>query len=230
MAKIKLGAIAGQISGSVGTWTFGHNRGGSYVRNRAIPITHTSEFAMNAKARLAQCSRAWADLTDDQRLSWNNWATTYPITDVLGDKRNLTGHQAYIKLSTRLLLAGNGTPTTPPSSDAPDGLTTVTLTADIGAGAFQVAYTVTPAPADCKVWVSGARIPHAGIAFVKNKMKYITCSANAAASPLNWESAFYARFGTPAVGEIIFCWACILDTATGLLSLPTMDSVAVTST
>lgn len=230
MAKVKLGAIAGQISGSVGTWTFGHNRGGAYVRLRSIPTIHTSEAAMNAKSRLALVSRAWADLTDAYRTSWQQWASAYPITDVLGDKRILTGHQAFVKINTRLVLAGNGMIDPPPAADAPNGLETVTLTADIGAGAFQVAYTATPAPADHKIWVLGCRVPGSSIQYVKNRLRFIMVSAAAAASPLNWESAFTTRLGVPAVGEDVVCWACVLDTATGLLSLPTMDRVAVTTT
>lgn len=230
MAKIKLGAIAGQISGSVGTWTFAHNRGGSYVRLRSNPLIHTSEYAMNAKARLALVSRAWANLTDSQRISWQGWANTYPITDTLGDKRILTGHQAYIKLNSRILLAGDNMIDTPPAVDAPDGLETVTLTADIGAGAFQVAFTPTPPAAGCRIWALGARVPHAGIQFIKNKLKFIGVSAAAGASPYNWETPFYARLGTPVVGEIIVAWVCVFDGNTGLISLPTMDRVAVTTT
>ena len=70
MAKYTPGPLVSQISGSTGGQTFSRNRGGQYVRARAVPITSTTFEALAAKARLGTASAAWQGLTDGQRTAW----------------------------------------------------------------------------------------------------------------------------------------------------------------
>jgi hypothetical protein len=128
------------------------------------------------------------------------------------------------------MLAGATELTTPPAVSSPDGLTTLTLTTDIGAGAFTIIYTATPLAAGLELWCYGAILPHAGIKYVRNRLKFVAVSAAAQASPYNWEAAFYARCGTPTVGQIVVANVSVFDTATGLLSTPMQEMQAVVST
>jgi hypothetical protein len=230
MAKVRLGALAGQISGSVGALTFAHNRGGSYVRNRSLCVKHTTKYAMDAKERFTLESRAWADLDDTERLAWQSWAANYPITDTMGEKRILTGHQAFCGINSRRNLGSDAQLDLPPGADSPDGLTALSMTGDIGAGAFTLVYTPDPIAATEKLYMYGCILPHAGIAYVKNRLKFIGFSSAAEQSPYDWQSDFVARLGTPVVGQIAVAWIHVYDNATGLISLPRVARVTVTST
>lgn len=230
MAKIRAGSIAGQISGSVGGITFGHNRGGAYIRNRSLTVKHTTSYAMNAKQRFEAASSAWANLTDAQRLAWDSYAANYPITDAFGEKRILTGHQSFVGINSRRNIGGDAQLDLPPAADSPNGLTSLSLTGDIGAGAFTLVYTPDPIAATEKLWMYGCILPHAGINYVKNRLKFIGLSSAAEQSPYDWQADFVARCGTPVVGQIVVAWIHVYDTASGLISLPRSASVVVTST
>ena len=230
MALITAGSLVGQISGRVGSVVYSRNRGGAYARNGTIPVTVTTLYAMNAKARLTELSQDWADLTIAQQQAWKTWATQNPITNRLGHQSTLPAHAAYIQCNARLLLSGSAKIELPPIIAAPTPLLTLTPTVDVGAGDVELAYTTTPAPAGVMIWLKAALVDHAGIQHIQNRLKFLCVSAAAAESPLNFETELGLRFGSPQVGQ--YCWveAHNFDTATGLISAPLRTGVAVTTT
>lgn len=228
--KFTPGPTIAAASGSVGGTVFSHNRYGAYTRNRAIPTKQTSVYAMNAKARLSNISAAWRDETAATKLAWQTYAQNNPITDALGQKQILTGHAAYVALNTRLHLAGATLLIVPPIVAAPSPLLTLSATWDIGAGAFELAFTPTPLAANERLWVTGCVVDSVGINYVENLMKFIKCTAAAQATNVDLSTDIAARFGTLAVGQKIVLDAAILDDDTGLLSTPTRVSGVVVST
>jgi hypothetical protein len=185
---------------------------------------------MNAKARLANISAAWRDLTDAQKLAWVTFANNNPITDTLGQKQNLTGHAAYVAINTRLHKSGDTLLTVPPIVTAPDPLTTLTATWDIGAGNFALTFAPTPLGANNRLWVLAAVTDSAGINYVQNLRKLVTVTAKNQATGLDTQSAIEGRFGTLAVGQKVTIDAAVLDSTTGLLSTPMRVSGLVVST
>ena len=230
MAIFTPGPAVGQISGRVGGSVFSHNRGGPYIRNGSIPTTVTTDAAVNQKARLASISADWQNLTDAQRLAWVSWAQTNPVVNALGHQITLSGHQAFNQINCRLDLHSQTLLDVPPVGAAPDPLTGLTLTADIGAGDFQVAFTATPLGAAIAIEVWGCIVTSPGITYVDNLMRFIQVSAAAQASPLDIETAFTARFGTPQVGQVVHVKARTVTLAAGLVSGFRQDTAAVTST
>lgn len=230
MAKIMFGGPVANASGSMAGVVFSHNRYGSYTRRRTVPVKSETTYATNAKAKLAAASAAWKALTTDQRNAWVAWAKTNPIVDTLGEKRILDGHAAYVKLNNRLLQAGLSQITVPPVASAPVALTSLTLTADIGAGDFEIAFTPTPAPAGTSIWVEAAVVDSPGITYVTNLYKLVIISAAAQASPLDIQAEVTARFGTLTAGQKVFVRASVFNRSSGLLSQPALATALVTST
>lgn len=228
--KVMYGGPVANASGSLAGVVASHNRGGSYFRRRTVPVKATTTYATNAKARLAAASSAWKGLTGAQRFAWETWASTNPIVDTLGEKRILSGQQAYIKLNSRILFIGGSQISVPPVVSAPNALTSVTLTADIGAGNFEVAFTPTPLAAGLSAWVQAAVVDSAGITFVQNLYKLVQVSAAAAASPLSIQTAVEDRFGSLIVGQQVFVAVSVLNRAAGLLSQPSLSRAIVVST
>lgn len=230
MALFTPGPVVGQISGRVGASVFSHNRGGTYIRNGTIPTLVTSEAAINAKARMTAQSQAWDNLTDVQRLAWLEYARSNPVTNRLGSQVTVGGNAAFCGINCRLALAGVATLTEPPIADPPTALATMTLSLDIGAGDFQVAYTATPLGATEKLWVRACVLNNVAIGYVENRLRNLARSAAAQASPYDIEAQTVARFGTLSVGQKVVIRAHIFDTATGLLSAPLQaDGLIVTT-
>lgn len=230
MAKIVPGPMIASASGSIGGTVFSRNRGGAYVRNRSIPITSTTTFALAAKNRFSTFSAAWSGLTDAERNAWLAYSLQNPVTDTLGFPRNLTGHQSFVAINCRRDLAGDAQLNDPPIVVAPDGLSTLVLAADIGLGNVDITFTPTPLAATEHIWLQGAVTNSPGITFVENLYKHILVDAAASASPLDIQVLIEARLGTLIVGQKLFVLASVYDDASGLLSQPLRAEAAVITT
>lgn len=230
MAKFTPGPLAGQVSGSIGNTTFSRNRYGGYTRVRALPVQPNTIYQQQARSRLSTASQAWAALTDAQRDSWRQWSAQNPIIDRLGMSQVLAGNAAYVKINALRALCGDAALDTPPLAAAPTGLLTATLTADIGAGDFELAYTATPLGAGVKLFLQGAILLGDGKTYYKNRVRFLGLSSAAQASPLDVESLVEDRLGTLVVGMRCVVLASAYDTATGLLSQPLSAVAEVVST
>ncbi len=228
--KFTPGPAIAAASGSIGGTVFSHNRGGPYTRNRSIPITVSSDAALNAKQRLATASQDWQGLSDVQRESWTNWALQNPVTDALGFPRHKTGHQSYVGINARRASAGDVAIAVPPIVPAPDGLLTLVVDGDIGLGDVDLEFTASPLGATELLYIEAAVTNSQGINNVNSLLRLVGFSAAAQASPFDIESIVEARLGTLVVGQKLFARVSVYDNATGLLSLPLVDTVVITTT
>jgi len=230
MALIRPGGLVGQISGRVGGDVFSHNRYGQYVRAGSNPVTSTTTHALAAKARMTEVTQAWQGLTTAQKLAWYGWAVTNPVLNRLGQSITLTGHAAYVGLNARLLNVPVAKITDPPVEAAPIPLATLTLTADIGAGTTEIAFTATPLAAADGLYIKACVLDSAGINFVENYLRLIAITAAAQATGYDYLTVIEARFGTLAVGQIVVVEVGVLDRANGQLSALLRDQATVVST
>jgi len=228
--KFTPGPVIAAASGSIGGTVFSHNRGGMYTRNRSIPIASSTTPALNAKQRLATASQAWQLLTDAQRASWASWALQNPVINALGFPRLLTGHQAYVGINARRASAGDVAITAPPIVPAPTGLLTIVQDGDIGTGDVDLTFTASPLGATEELYIEAAVTNSAGINNVNNLLRLVGFSAAAETSPFDNQALIEARLGTLIVGQKLHVRVSVYDNDTGLLSLPLVDSVVVTTT
>jgi hypothetical protein len=90
--------IGQDLSGSLGGITASRNKGGTYFRGRVIPVNPGTVFQQVIRTFVAQLTSLWANtLTEAQRLSWDNYALQVPITDRIGEPRNIGGIAQYVR-------------------------------------------------------------------------------------------------------------------------------------
>jgi hypothetical protein len=219
MAKIKLGALVGQVSGSVGAGTFSHNRFGPYIRLRTIPVQPDSGLQLAQRDFFANMSSAWSGIGATNQLSWRGWAQNNPIVDSLGDKRVLSGHMAYVSLNARLKQIALPTFNTPPTKAAPTGLNTFSITASVASQLVTLAFTPSPLWSGGVFWIRGCKVPYASINYVKNRLRFVEAAAPGGATPYDC-AAVATRLGALTLNEIIVLWVARLDSTTGLISPP----------
>lgn len=226
--KFTAGLAVGQMSGSLAGITASHNKGGPYFRNRAIPTNPNSTAQLRTRNFLATNSSNWADLTNAQRAAWVEWARQNPITNTLGNSVLKTGHQSYIGLNSRILLAGDTVIDVPPIVTAPNGFTSAAQDGDIGTGDTDL--TFSPAlESGNQVMLFAAVTNSAGISYVENLYRFIAFSSVDEASPWDNESDIIAVVGSLVVGQTLHVKAMQYDPATGLVSTPLRSNVVVTS-
>lgn len=101
------GILIGAASGSVGSNTFSHNRGGQYIRQRAVPTDPGSTQQQVIRSAMANLTSRWRNiLTEAERALWDTYALNVPIPDSLGDPRNIGGLGQYIRSNVPAIQVG----------------------------------------------------------------------------------------------------------------------------
>lgn len=108
MAIFTTGAIIGSISGKLGGLVFVNGKKQGVVRPRPGSPRNRSERQVNALSRFCDLQRAWADLSDDQRLTWAVTARGTQIANRLGKASPPGPFQLFVKENAKLQL-GPGT-------------------------------------------------------------------------------------------------------------------------
>ena len=132
---IKSGLVT-QMSGSIGGMTGSHNKGGMYLRARAVPVNPNTAQQVAVRSIVSDLSNRWANtLTAPQRAAWDVYALNVPLTGPLGDPRQVSGLNMYVRSNVPIVQSGlsrvDGAPTifdlgeyTPPTVDAVDSANT----------------------------------------------------------------------------------------------------------
>lgn len=209
-------------SGSIAGQTASRNRFGQYCRTRAIPVNPNSSAQGVARARLALNASAWRSLTAAQRAAWATLGLQMQRTDSLGQTVNLTGLQAYCSVNNERLAAGDAVLSDAPALSTPNALSTATIT--LTAASFSIAYTVTPLPANTRLFIFVSPQRSAGRSY-ESDYRLLAVTAAAAASPHNALAAYTAKFGVPVLGNRVFL--CLQTYFNGFLSGPLYTSAVV---
>lgn len=225
--KIKSGALAGQLSGSVGSLTASRNRYGAYLRARTIPINPATAYQLAQRARLAAASKLWRGRPDDIKKAWEAWAATHPITDAFGDRQILSGAAALTQINLRRLLYGSSLDDAIPVAAPPTALATLSAAASAGGSTVAITFTDTPLGAGKALHIMGCVVSSGGIAFVKNKLRFVGFSGAAQASPYAAGAAWETRLGALVENQTLHLLVAVYDSSTGLLSPPLRTSCVV---
>lgn len=109
--------IITQASGSVGGMTYSRNKGGMYIRARAIPTNPNTALQQAVRNAVTQLSNFWVDtLTAAQRTSWELYADNVPVINRLGDSVLIPALSHYVRSNTPRLQNGLPRVDTAPST------------------------------------------------------------------------------------------------------------------
>lgn len=197
MALIRLG-LGSQVSGSIGGTTFSHNRGGAYIRSRAVPVNVNSPRQVAVRVGLSQTSFSWTnDLTEEERAGWNLYAQNVAWTNTIGESIQLSGFNMFLR--TNMARRDAGLPllkTAPTVFTLGDLPSTFTPTLDVSDQNVSIAFNDTDPWANEVggfVNVYMGRPFNVGITFFNGPWQYIGTILGAATPPTS-----PAVFSTPS--------------------------------
>ena len=131
------GTIISEGSGSLGGITFSHNRGGQYIRHRAVPVNSNTPQQQAMRNIVTLLVAHWnSTLTGAQRDGWSAYAAAVTYVDALGEPRVINGMSMYMACTPRVQAAMtriDAPPTTlvRPSFTAPTYTVTAPLTGSL---------------------------------------------------------------------------------------------------
>lgn len=90
--------LISQASGSLAGTTWSRNRGGMYLRARAMPTNPNSPQQQALRAIMAMLTTAWRNELDaDEREAWETYAANVPLLNKLGEPKNVTGLNMFVR-------------------------------------------------------------------------------------------------------------------------------------
>lgn len=218
MAKIQLGPVVQDARNKIANTVFSKNRAGAYVRKRVSPTQPQTAAQRAIRSALTSFTRAWAALTDAQRLTFDNLATANPIKDIFGNSIKLTGHQMFVRLSIVVSDEGGAALTTAPANLNVTQPTVFTFTAAHTGPAVSLTALTPLAGANEKTDLWGTQGLSAGRSFVTSFYRILAYQLNTAVQPFDAHTQYVAKFGTPIAGQRIALGAVYSNSVTGAQS------------
>lgn len=210
------GPAFGQFSGSQGNTTASHNRFGSYLRNRVVPVNPNTVKQQTSRELLSGLSSDYRDLTQVERDAWKALGVQIIRLDVQGQSYTLTGLQAYQVVNRLRISAAVAVTAVAPAFGPESNFLTLGLvvTEAIGITTATLTFTPTPLPAGVRAWVYATPPVSPGRSFFsRGEYRLIAVTAAAPTSPQAMAAAYNAVFGHPTIGQKISfkCFAVSSD-------------------
>jgi len=226
MARIKLGALAQDVRGSLNGTTFSRNRGGAYVRTKVSPVQPVSAFSANSRQSFKIMSTTWATLlTAGERGAWIAFALTHPFINVFGDSLIVSGIAMFQGLNKRLQQLGFATFADPPASISVDPPGATTVVASVGPGpSMSIVFTPMVPPSagsiTAYVWATPP-MPPGRVPTQKDYRLLNDFTGTVRDETYDWGPAYLTRFlgVAPVGGNIIHFRYGYLDSNDGAISV-----------
>lgn len=106
MARIKLGALITEMSGSIGGFSVQKNHYGTSLKVKNNPIRSISQSQSMRRGEISSLIPLWQNLTEAQRLQWNNYTSYNRQTAKNNSDSLLSGYNLFLKYNVLRLYAG----------------------------------------------------------------------------------------------------------------------------
>lgn len=201
--KMKFGAIVVAGSGKIGGHVASKNRGGAYLRTKVTPTNPQTASQSAVRNTLGSLATGWSELTEAQRLSFNDAVKDFATTDIFGDIKNPSGINLYVKLNTNLTNSIQALITSAPAKVEVPAIAIDSVTFDVS-DAANTGVVLTNTDADSiKVIVSATPKVTQGTSYVKNLFRVISAQA-IDGTDVPFGTAYINKFGNLAVGDKFF--------------------------
>jgi hypothetical protein len=222
---IHLSDARGKIGGAVAS----KNKAGNYFRSKTSPINPQTGYQSTVRSRFSSNSKAWASLTDEQRLSFETGAQLFTQSNIFGDNVKLSGAQLFQRLNSNILAAGGSVITSCPGPQSVQTFTGISAVADVSDSTIVIDLPGVPTTSPFKQNIYATPVVSAGKKFVKSQFRLIGSFAIGTGSSQDITAAYESRFGTgwKTAGKTFYVKAKTVLIASGLDSIPMSARVVV---
>lgn len=100
-------SIAGEYRGAFGGLVASRNKGGQYIRRRAVPTNPATDPQEVVRAAMSQLVQRWNnDLDEGERDGWRNYAVQTGWSDKLGQSIELQGVNEFVRSNVPRIQSG----------------------------------------------------------------------------------------------------------------------------
>lgn len=127
MARILFGNMVADARGKLGGIVYSRNTGGAYARQKVSPVQPRTPSQLNQRSRMAETSKLWDTLSQNQREAWKSFSLGFKKRDVFGLSKQRTGQQMFMFSNLALVSVGFSPILNPPTDLAVDAVTSCGL-------------------------------------------------------------------------------------------------------
>jgi len=229
MAKVLYSTQVGDMRGKVGGAVHSSGRFGSYIRRKVSPTQPRTSSQMNVRADFTALAKLWSGSTmDTYRAAWITLADSYPVKDVFGQSKKLTGLQLFMRINRALENSDTAQILIPPVSLSAPYPGTITLAKAGGPPITSLTYAQAVANTSAEkvlIWATPG-ISH-GVQNPGSRFRYLLNVPDSGVGPWDILPQYVAKFGTPIIGRTIHVKACMITRATGAMSLHSAASIKI---
>lgn len=207
--KVKFGAIIVGGSGKIGGHVASKNRAGAYLRTKVTPTNPNTASQSAVRGILSSLSKSWGDLSDAQRLSFNNAVASFATTDIFGDIKNPSGFNLYVRLGANAIAAGELPATTAPAKVAIPYAAVSNASMDASAGTLSIGFSNTDLN-DRVIRVTATKVLGPGVSFAKSEFRVIAV-VGVADDVASCGTSYVVKFGSFNAGDNIQVGVQVLD-------------------
>lgn len=226
--KALFGALVVDGRGKLGGHVASKNRAGSYFRTKVTPVNGQSAAQQLIRGRFGASSQAWRGLSESQRQTWIDAAPDFPVFDIFGNSKILSGSQLYNKLNLNLAVAGQSAISSAPSPVAIPSLVSLDAEADVSEGTFTIDAGIAAVPSGFTAVVLATPQYGPGKYFVKNRFRQLlTIAAAGSLNDASIYTAYTTQFGALVAGQKVSLKIFLISNTTGQAGVPFSTSIVV---
>ena len=213
-----IGTIAVQsLSGRNGAGKFNQNNSAGRFKRPANP---RSTNQSKVRATFTTNTKAWAALTDAQRLAFIQLGTGIKQNDRVGVKHVVKGKQMYSRINNNLIASGTAAISAAPADQNVTAPTAASFNTNTSA-VQTITFAATPVPANTAYILRLTKPLSAGYSIApKGAFRTVAYLAAATATGFNSFAAYSAIFGAPVTGKKIFGQLIAINLLNGAKSAP----------
>jgi photosystem II stability/assembly factor-like uncharacterized protein len=224
---IKFGSIITEGVGKLGGSTITKSRSGIVFKNKMSRVNSCSEIQVTMRQRITLLSKAWSQLLESQRTSWNIATTYYPQRNYFGDTVYLSGYNLYLKINLQLLLIGQSVIDTAPVRGAYVSIESASALAYNSLNYLFLSFSPTvPTDFNYKIYASPGLSP--GKNYCLSPYRFLGILPANTTSYYDLSTLYLSKIGYIGfVGQRIFIKIIPVNQSTGIEYLPYIFSIII---
>jgi hypothetical protein len=214
------------LRGSDSKLIYSRNHYGPYTKKWFSPFTPPSTFSETQKNIFSYFSSKWSQLSDQNRIAWNEYAKLFTTKNFDDNNFHPTGKNTYVRCNCNLALIGFAPIDSPfPINNFPAALT-LSLSIQHSPDLFSIDFTAFSysGPGFILIYMTKGLTP--GTFYVHSQWRLVKFSSITIHPVSVLFTEFFTRFSeNPVSGKKYFCKLITIDSRTGIASLPSQSSI-----
>ena len=228
MARIKFGMMMTDARGKLGGHVFTKARNGATVRTKVTPANPKTSAQGAVRSRFSTISQSWRTLSEEQRIAWNNKASTVGKTNIFGDSYFPSGKNLYVAINTNILTAGGYAINIPPADVVLPDVLLSGIAFDSLAGSLEVSLESLVNPTGNTAIIFCSPCLSKGVFNASGKERYVSAvNLTGTSTVANIYDDYVAKYGALQSGSKIFIKAKIVNVSSGQSSSWFSESIII---